>query len=222
MAGTIDGQRCRIPEVTSNEVGKELLMMKNGKAADANGVVAEMIKMGGQKLHSAIANLFNDVLVNNAEAPEEWKHTRIKVIFKKGDPQLPSNYRPISILPILYKLLSRILHQRLKKFLDPEQCIDQAGFRAGFSCEDHLLTLVLLYEKLTEKNLDLWMAAIDFEKAFDSVSHESIWRALETQHVPLEYIDSLARLYTGQTGQIVADRTSRTFSLERARSRVTL
>ena len=69
----LDGQRCRIPEVTSNEVGKELLMMKKGKAADANGVVAEMIQMGGQKLHSAIANLFNDVLVNNAEAPEERK-----------------------------------------------------------------------------------------------------------------------------------------------------
>jgi hypothetical protein len=126
-----------IPEVTVKEVSKQLHMMKNGKAADSNGIVAEMLKMGGEKLQAIITDLFNEILVRKAEPPEEWKRTRIKVLFKKGDPQLPSNYRPISILPILYKLFSRILHQRLRKYLDPEQCVDQAVFRAGFSCEDH-------------------------------------------------------------------------------------
>ena len=100
--------------------------------------------------------------------PADWKHTRIKVLLKKGDPQLPGNYRPISILPILYKLFSRVLHQRLKVFLQPEQSIDQAGFWAGFNCEDHLLSVVLLYEKMAEQNLDIWVATVDFEKAFDS------------------------------------------------------
>ena len=81
----------------------------------------------------------------------------------------------------------------MKVFLEPEQCVDQTVFRAGFNCEDHLLALVLLYEKLNEKNLDLWIAAVDFEKAFDSVSHESIWEALHSQIVPAEYIEVLQR-----------------------------
>ena len=165
--------------------------------------------MGGKRLQEALADLFNEVLLKNAAPPAEWKHTRIKVLLKKGDPQIPGNYRPISILSIFYKLFSRILHQRLKVYLEPEQCVDQAGFRAGFNCDDHLLTLVLLYEKLNEQNLDLWIAVVDFEKAFDSVSHESIWEALHLQHVPTEYIEVLQRLYEGQTGQIVADRSSR-------------
>ena len=59
----------------------------------------------------------------------------------------------------------------MKIYLEPEQCVDQAVFRAGFNCDDYLLTLVLLYEKLNEQNLDLWIAVVDFEKAFDSVSH---------------------------------------------------
>jgi len=208
-------KRCAIPKVTAGEVRKQLLLMKNGKASDAAGIVAEMIKAGGERLQSVLADLFNDVLVNNAPPPQEWKHTRIKVLFKKGDPQLPSNYRPISILPIFYKLFSRVLHQRLKAFLEPEQSIDQAGFRSGYNCEDHLLSLVLLYERLTEQNLDLWMAAVDFEKAFDSVSHESIWEALASQSVPEAYISVMQRLYENQTGQIVSDRSSRTFGLER-------
>ena len=107
------------------------------------------------------------------------------------------------------------LHQRLKVYLDPEQCVDQAGFQAGFSCEDHILALVLLYEKLTEQNLDLWIAAVDFQKAFDSVGHESIWKALLSQHVPPEYVRVLQRVYEGQTGQIIADKSSRPFDLGR-------
>ena len=127
-----------IPAVTFEEVSKQLKLMKKGKAADFAGIVAEMLKAGGEKLKSVIADLFNEVLLHKAVPPTEWKHTRIKVLLKKGDPKLLSNYRPISILPILYKTFSRILHQRLRKFLDPEQCIDQAGFRTGFNCEDHL------------------------------------------------------------------------------------
>ena len=64
---------------------------------------------------------------------------------------------------------------------------------------------MLLYEKLNEKSLDLWVAAVDFEKAFDSVSHESIWEALHSQNVSAECIEVLQRLYDEQTGQIVAE-----------------
>ena len=207
--------RYKIPEVKIKEVSQQLQSMKNGKSADSTRIVVEMLKAGGENLTRVIADLFNEVLLEQALPPAEWKHTRIKVLLKKGDPHLPGNYRPISILPILYKLFSRILHQRLKEFLDPEQCIDQAGFRTGFNCEDHLLTIVLLYEKLAEQNLDLWVAAVDFEKAFDSVSHESIWSSLHEQNVPPDYVEILQRLYAEQTGQIIADRSSRSFNLGR-------
>jgi exonuclease III len=204
-----------IARITAEEIRKQLCQMKNGKSADTAGIVAEMIKVGGPRLQEILAAMFNDILLGQSVPPGEWKHTRIKVLLKKGDPQLPGNYRPIAILPILYKLFSRILYQRLKVFLEPEQSVEQAGFRSGFSCEDHLLTLVLLYEKLNEQSLDLWIAAVDFEKAFDSVSHESIWEALQAQKVPGEYIEVLQRLYGGQTAQISADMLSRIFPLER-------
>ena len=69
----------------------------------------------------------------------------------------------------------------------------------------------------------LGIAAVDFEKAFDSVSHESIWEALQSQNVPTEYIEVLQRLFSGQTGQIVADKTSRSFELGKGgQSMVTL
>ena len=64
--------------------------MKNDKAADGTGIVAEMIKFGGDGLFDLIAHLFNDVLMNNALPLEEWRHTRIKFLFKKGRHRISS------------------------------------------------------------------------------------------------------------------------------------
>eukprot|EP00973_Karenia_brevis_P042239 5847428-Karenia_brevis.AAC.1 len=78
--------------------------------------------------------------------PEYWKATRLKVLFKKGDPQLAANYRPIAIVPILYKVFSKIIGNRIKSILLESQSVDQAGFRPGFSCEDHLFAIALITE----------------------------------------------------------------------------
>ena len=51
----------------------------------------------------AVAETFNELLKVNAKIPKEWEMTRLIVLFKKGDPRLPDNYRLIAILPILYK-----------------------------------------------------------------------------------------------------------------------
>ena len=101
--------------------------------------------------------------------PEDWKRTRVKVLFKKGDPQDIENYRPISIIPILYKICSKLLYGRLSAILCPHQNSDQAGFRPNFSAVDHLYTFVVLESKAAEWNQILWVAFVDFEQAFDAV-----------------------------------------------------
>ena len=80
--------------------------------------------------------------------PSDWMMTRLIVIFKKGDQSLPENYRPIAILPILYKLFSRILCERVKSILDGAQACDQAGFRSGYSCDDHLFAITMMILRL--------------------------------------------------------------------------
>ena len=215
ITSSSSGEQSDIPPVTAEEVRTQVKKLKKGKAADSAGIVAEMFKDGGDYLLEVLAHVFTSILADGEEPPQTWRHTCIKVLFKKGDTKLPSNYRPISILPILYKVFSMVLHGRLLAYLAEQQSVDQAGFRKGFNCEDHLLTLVLLHEKMYEHNLNLWLAAVDFEKAFDSVSHASLWASLGEQGVPDPYIRVLRKLYEGQTGQILSDRTSRVFRLER-------
>ena len=108
--------------------------------------------------------------------------------------RIAKNYRPICLLPILYKLFSRVVRQRVQHILDAAQSPDQAGFRSGFSCDDHLLTLALVLEKLVEYQLPLWACTVDFRQAFDSVEFHSIWQALLNQGVPAGYVSVLEHL----------------------------
>ena len=137
----------------------------------------------------------------------------ISVIFKSGDEQHPQNYTPIAIVQILYKLFTRLLLTRVRPQLEQQQSRDQAGFKSHFSTEDHLTSLVLLQEKCSEWRTDLWIAAVDFKKAFDTVSHESLWRALSSQGVPMGYIRLISKLYSNQTAAVCVDDISREFGL---------
>ena len=94
-----------------------------------------------------LAELFSDILSQDKVPPDYWKETRLKVLFKKGCRQDPANYRPIAMLSILQVVCGRVTDT-----LNQLQPVDQAGFRAGFSCDDHLFTMVQLVEKHAEFN----------------------------------------------------------------------
>ena len=148
--------------------------MKRGKAGDKNGIIAEMLKDASDQLLEEIQDVFNDIIPPGALPPQAWKETRLIVLFKKGDPMQACNYRPIAILPVLYKLFARLICERIMPILMKEQDVDQAAYRKAFSTDYHLLALALVTEKTSEWNLDLWLGLIDFEKAFDSVEHSAL------------------------------------------------
>eukprot|EP00959_Pyramimonas_sp_CCMP1952_P065030 1357820-Pyramimonas_sp.AAC.1 len=171
-----------------------------------------MLKAGGDALKRVMLDTFNHVLRPDSPAPSSWKHTVIKVLHKSSDPMRPENYRPIATTPVHYKLFSKLLSNRLCVQLDCQQSPGQAGFRPNRSTTDHLFTTAVLIEISDEWHIPLWMAAIGSRKAFDSVAHEAIWKALEDQQVPVPYITLLRKF---QTPSVKTDRFSKEFNIER-------
>ena len=204
-----------IPPFSLQEIDKAIHQLRSGKCKDTNGLIAEMLKTGGPTLRSHLQRLYNDVLSPNAAPPAQWKYTSISVIFKSGDAQLPNNYRPIAIIPLLYKLFARLLYNRLEPHLDAHQSHDQAGFRHNYSTDDHLFTTTILHERSQEWQLPLWVSAIDFKKAFDTIDHNQLWQALRNQQLPPQYIHLLQSLYSDQTATVKTDQLSRQFHIQR-------
>ncbi|KAL0810833.1 hypothetical protein ABMA28_010143 [Loxostege sticticalis] len=175
-----------VPEITDSEIETALSRMKNGKAAGSDNVLVEMVKAGGESVIKTLNTLFNKCL-EEGKIPEEWQCANVILLFKKGNRADLNNYRPISLLSQLYKLLTKILTIRLTSKLDFYQPKEQAGFRSGYSTMDHILTLRIVIEKTTEYNMPLWLAFIDYKKAFDSVETWAIIQSLQNARIDHRY-----------------------------------
>merc|ERR1711872_1002033 len=111
----------------------------------------------------------------------------INPIYKqKGEKSDPNNYRGISIISCLGKLFTALINERLTKFADLNEIIgeEQAGFRTGYSTQDHIFTLHAIIETYqnhiykTNQNKKLYCAFIDYQKAFDLVDRSCLWAKL--------------------------------------------
>ena len=204
-----------VETICLDELMEVLAGMKRGKATDDEGIIAEMLMDSSGSFLESVLGLFNDVLPLRMAVPAAWRATKLTVIFKKGDPRRVGNYRPIAILSVIYKLFSRIVCNRLMKFVIPAQGVEQAAYRKGFSTVDHLLTVTLVAQKSREFNVPVWMALVDYAKAFDTVEHEPLWNALLEQKVPMHYVVLLKRLYADQFASVQAGDRSRRFTVAR-------
>ena len=205
----------RIPEITAEELQSAISKLKTGKSPDSNGIRAEDIKACDDETREMVRQLFNEIIKRNNLPPDEWKKVRIKVIDKKGDVENVSNYRPICSLPATDKLFSTILYGRLYPVLDQKEAEDQAGFRKTYQTTDHLATYRMLEQKCQEWGIKMWTATVDFTKAFDSISHKSIWAALKSCNVDHEYVSFLRKIYRDQKASIQTDEESKIFDIRK-------
>ena len=197
------------------ELKQAIKQLRNGKCNDTAGIAAEMIKEGGASLQEHLLRLYNDVAQPGSTPPAQWKERVIKVLHKSGDTKVPHNYCPIAIIPLLYKLYARLLYNRLEPLLDKHQSPDRAGFRHNYCTADHLYTTTLLHERSHEWQLGLWLATVDFQKAFHTINHNKLWTTLAKQGIPDGYIHQLQALYQDQTAIVRTDAQSKGFSIER-------
>ena len=113
-----------IPQFELIEMQKTLGQMRNSRCADKSNVVVEMIKYSDSFFQSTLLNYFNDILTTG-KVPLNWHVTLFSMLPKSGDLKNPSNWRPIAILPILYKIFAKMLYYRLYPILDQYQPDDQ-------------------------------------------------------------------------------------------------
>ncbi|KAH7673194.1 hypothetical protein AAVH_26712 [Aphelenchoides avenae] len=187
--------------VTVAEVENALKRFKIEKAPGPDGITAEMLKAGGELLWEQLAKLFTDCM-RKKRIPLKWKESRSVLLYKKGDPNDVKNYRPICLLPVIYKLFTKISVIRITEQLDAAQPPEQAGFRRGFCTLDHMQALNQVPGRAREKDMRLYLVFVDYEKAFHSIEINVVLNELGSQGVSSNYVDILEDVYDGCTTEI--------------------
>lgn len=182
------------PIFTIKDIVEGLRHLQNEKCPGPDGIINEALKLGEKVLAGLLCQLFNNVLLHK-EIPQQWAKSEIILLYKKGDPADISNYRPISLLSAVYKLFSYIVTKKIDRDIDKNQPVEQAGFRSGFSTTDHLQVVSQLIEKHKEFNTPLYIAFVDYTKAFDSLCHEAIWSTLKQNNVNDTYTKIIQNIY---------------------------
>ena len=134
--------------------------------------------------------------------PSSWGMSFISPIYKnKGPKNDPNNYRGISIISCLGKLFSSTINERLSEFVETNKILgeEQAGFRAGYSTQDHIFTLHSIIDIYLNKysRKDLYCAFIDYQKAFDLVDRTSLWSKLIDCNINGKLMKLIYNMYQG-------------------------
>ncbi|KAJ2946424.1 hypothetical protein O0L34_g12464 [Tuta absoluta] len=203
-----------VEEFTMKEIETAIKRLNNNKSPGPDLITNESLKVGLDILVGLLRDIFNKVL-KEQRVPSQWTESEITLLYKKGDPSDVSNYRPISLMSSLYKLFSQCILARIGPKIDSKQPTEQAGFRPGYSTTDHIQVLCQVIEKYKEFNRPLYLAFIDYRKAFDSISHNSIKEALEYHEIEETYINIIMNIYEDCSSRVRLDRVGPTFKIGR-------
>nr|KAG5706977.1 hypothetical protein BaRGS_019582 [Batillaria attramentaria] len=185
---------------TKTEIIKAIKSLKSGKAAGPDGIPPEALKADIQTSTDMLHPLLRKIWESES-VPQDWKKGHLVKLPKKGDLSSCSNWRAIILLSIPGKVLTRIILERLKTALDKTLREEQAGFRNDRSCTDHIATMRIIIEQSLEWQTPLYSTFVDFQKAFDSVDREVIWKLMSHYGFPPKFVNIIRQLYEDATCQ---------------------
>ena len=130
---------------------------------------------------SVLLSTLTNLSFNTGIFPSSLKLARVMSIFKKGDQQDCNNYRPISVLSNISKLIEKLLYNRLYKFLNQNKCLynNQFGFRNHHSINHALISITEKIKNALDDGKYACGVFLDFQKAFDTVNHKILLSKLE-------------------------------------------
>jgi hypothetical protein len=162
-----------------------------------DNILNEFMKMSNDNMVNVYVTFFN-VILQTGIVPESWTNGVIIPIYKKKGNELdPNNYRGITLLSCFSKLFTACVNHRLTEYVDKEGLLgeEQAGFRQGYAATDHIFSLTCLIELYLMTKKRLYVAFVDYQKAFDSVERYLLWIKLLSYNINGKVLNVVRNLY---------------------------
>ena len=158
-----------------------LRQLDSSKATGPDGIPAKVLKMCAAELASPLSRLFS-VCFRQGVHPSLWKKANVVPIHKKQSRSTIRNYRPVSLLSIISKVMEKVINTTLMNHLEKESLLSQHqfGFRPGLSAADLLTSLTHQWLSCINTGGAVRVLAVDIAGAFDKVSHLGVLHKLRS------------------------------------------
>ena len=198
---------CRLPRVgacsfslvplTLSELRTLVFGMSSSSACGEDGITIHMIRLSFDAIGGVFLHLLNSSL-SYAEVPDSWKHSLVYPIHKSGDPSDPSNFRPISIVPVFAKIVERAVHQQLYNYLSQNHLLSssQHGFRHRHSTETALISITDQILSANDRGEISLLCLLDLSKCFDVIDHQKLLTKLQMHGVDTSWFSAYLRNHT--------------------------
>ena len=177
------GNRFSLSEVNEADVIDSLKELKPSKSCRIDGLTARLLKDCKLHIVSPLLNIFN-LSIRRSFFPDTWKTSVVTPLYKDGKWDEANNYRPISLLSLMSKLLERIVHTQLYDYCSRNNILssEQAGFRKGHSTSSCLLHFLDGIFMDIDEGAACGVLFLDLKKAFDSAHDKLLLHKLKIHY----------------------------------------
>ena len=184
--------------VTYKNICKIIKRMKTSAAPCPLDQISVICLKRCPYLRSFLLRICNEVISTNV-IPEAWTKAVTILIHKKGDQNLPENFRPITLEPVTLKVFTSIIRNQIYEFLLKNGYIEshfQKGFTPGITGTfEHISEMDNIINRSRLKQRSVVITLIDLRNAFGTVNHRLIQTVLKYHHIPQNICDIIGKLY---------------------------
>lgn len=168
-----------IGDITTDEIKNCIKNLRKTASKGPDGLDARFLNSVCDEIAAPLAHIYS-LSIRTGTFPTRLKEASVVPIFKDGDMTDPNNYRPISLLNVLSKILEQCINSRLTKFLETTGFYSdrQFGFRKGRGTHDALKTINDYITEHIDANDKCLAVFLDISKAFDSISQDLLLKKM--------------------------------------------
>lgn len=200
-----------VEEITIDEL-QYILNLKKDSTPGIDNITYSMLKYSPMFIKDHLRTIFNKVLTQEYNIPEDWKSQIIIPILKPNkDPSIYSSYRPIALASCIGKTFESIIKMRLEYHLENKFFFNdfQMGFRKGKGINECLTTLATdIYSSFSKNNMVIGVF-IDLKSAYDMVSLDILKKKLKQNNINSKVIDCIINLMKSRNIYVRSPKTGK-------------
>ena len=199
-------EKFRFKYVSKIFIERELKQLKRHKATGIDDLPSNLLKDTAQEISKPIAYIIN-LSQSTSIIPNEWKIAIVNPLHKSCDRENCDNYRPISILPVISKIMEKAVNSQLIEYLQTNNllCSSQFGYRKNRSTELATTSHLDRIRKEADKGNMTGVVFIDLSKAFDTLGHSRLLAKLRSYGFEEVEIEWFTNYLFGRTQRVKID-----------------